>query len=73
MKVRVGGGVGVGVAGEGGVCGGARWGVGVVVWREGMPVRLHVGVEAEVGVVGVVVVVVVVVGVYGVGMVVGGT
>jgi hypothetical protein len=47
--------------------------VGVVVWREGMPVRLHVGVEAEVGVVGVVVVVVVVVGVYGVGMVVGGT
>ena len=36
-----------------------------------MPVRLHVGVEAEVGAVGAVVVVVVV-GVVGVGMVVGG-
>ena len=73
MKVRAGG-VGVGVVGEGGVCGGARWGVmGVVgvVWRGGMPVRLHVGLEAEVGVVGAVVVVVVV-GVVGVGMVVGG-
>ena len=73
MKVRAGG-VGVGVVGEGGVCGGARWGVrGVVgvVWRGGMPVRLHVGVEAEVGVVGAVVVVVVV-GVVGVGMAVGG-
>ena len=31
MKVRVGGGVGVGVVGEGGVCGGARWGVVGVV------------------------------------------
>ena len=73
MKVRAGG-VGVGVVGEGSVCRGARWGVvGVVwtLWRGGMPVRLHVGVEAEVGVVGAVVVVVVV-GVVGVGMVVGG-
>jgi hypothetical protein len=70
VKVRAGG-VGVGVVGEGGVCGGARWGVVGVVWRGGMPVRLHVGVEAEVGVVGAVVVVVVV-GVVGVGMLVGG-
>ena len=64
-----GGGSGGGGGGEGGGCGGARWGVGGVVWRGGMPVRLHVGVEAEVGVVGAVVVVV---GVVGVGMVVGG-
>lgn len=73
MKVRVGG-VGVGVVRESGVGRGARLGVvGVVgvVWRGGMPVRLHVGVEAEVGVVGAVVVVVVV-GVVGVGMAVGG-
>ena len=70
MKVRAGG-LGVGVVGEGSVCRGARWGVVGVVWRGGMPVRLHVGVEAEVGVVGAVVVVVVV-GVVGVGMAVGG-
>ena len=71
VKVRAGG-VGVGVVGEGSVCRGARWGVVGVVWRGGVPVRLHVGVEAEVGVVGAAVVVVVVVGVVGVGTAVGG-
>ena len=72
MKVRAGG-VGVGVVRESGVGWGARLGVVGVVWRVGMPVRMPVGVEAEVGVVGAVVVVVVVgvVGV-GIGMVVGG-
>ena len=70
MKVRVGG-VGVGVVREGGVGRGARLGVVGVVWSVGMPVRMHVGVEAEVGVVGAAVVVVVV-GVVGVGMAVGG-